>query len=108
MNQLFVVDSSMTKEAIAVGRRHHRRFRPVRLAEPIEAPTYDSAWWYIPLAEETSIIPGEALKSVDILKRNGFSIKQIIVAHESPLLLPPPAGESAREKREKASGKWVT
>lgn len=103
MKSLYVVDSPLVKEAVAVGRKHHRRFRPLAYAGELDEPLYHNEWWFIPIAEDKSLVPAPAMKGVELLKAQGIQVVDLIVAHESPKLLPPPHGFSAADKRK---AKW--
>jgi hypothetical protein len=74
---------------LAVGRENRCWFRVLGAMGVIPQPIYKNEWWYLPY-EPNINIPEKALKRAEILKSK-MPIKQMIVAHEAPLLLCAPA-----------------
>ncbi|MCI0563786.1 MAG: hypothetical protein MN733_35375 [Nitrososphaera sp.] len=101
---LVKVDSDLTREAMAVGRENHYRFRPVPQVKELDIPLYLNEWWFIPAEEDKSVIPGDAWRRVGTLEKAGLGIKQVIIAHEAPRLLAAPPKPS-RVPELMASGK---
>lgn len=99
MKTLQVINSPVAKRAVKVGRKNKRRFRPLACADELEEPLFFNDWWYIPIAEDDSAIPEEASSRVNMLKAAEIEVVDLIVAHETTKLLPPPAGESTADKR---------
>lgn len=99
MKSLQVINSPVAKKAVEVGKQNGRRFRPLAYADELEEPLFYNDWWFIPVAEDNSIIPTEAKRRVDMLKAAEIEVVDLIVAHETTKLLPPPPGESAEDKR---------
>jgi hypothetical protein len=81
--------SDDAKYALAVGRENHYWFRVLGTMGVIPQPVYKDEWWYLPYEPDINI-PEKALKRAEILKSE-IPIKQMIVAHEAPLLLCAPA-----------------
>lgn len=99
MNPLQVMDSPVARQAVEVGRKNKRRFRPVAYADELEEPLFFNDWWFIPVAEDNAFIPAEATRRVDMLKDAGIEVVDLIVAHETTKLLMPPPGESKADKQ---------
>lgn len=81
--------SDDARYALAVGRDNHYWFRVLGAMGVIPQPVYKDEWWFLPY-EPGLNIPEKALKRAEILKSE-IPIKQMIVAHEAPLLLCAPA-----------------
>jgi hypothetical protein len=84
--------SQDAKIAINVSRKKHWGFRVLEGKGMFQTPTYKDEWWFIPV-EDDSTIPRDGLNRIRILKSNGVGIREIVIAHEAPLLLPAPKPE---------------
>jgi hypothetical protein len=82
--------SDAARQAVELGERHHLTFRVVG-AGVVDEPYYESEMVYEPCdLNNYSMIPEEALRRVEILKRAGIPIKDYIIRHEAPRLLTAP------------------
>lgn len=96
-----IIKSETAKEAVEVGRRNRKTFRPLQGRGILDAPVHREEWWFVPIAQDTSVIPQEALRRVELLQNEGIAIKDMIVAHEAPLALMAPKIDR-QIKRQKA------
>ena len=98
-------DSKITREAVLVGWEHHWPFRILARACMIDEPIRYNDWLFIPEDQDTSIIPYEASKRVDVLRETGFNVVGTIVAHEAPKqLMAPPKPKRDWKIRERGTG----
>jgi len=84
-----IVTSEFASKAIAVGRKHHMRFKVVGFGDVPHEPYYKDEWWFDPLISE-STIPKDALDRLEIIRQAGIRVKGIILAHEAPRILGAP------------------
>jgi hypothetical protein len=85
-----LVKSEQAKLAVEVGRKNRVTFRALEGRGVLTEPVYHDEWWYVPIEQDTSVIPQEALRRVELLQNAGVPIKGMIVAHEAPLTLMAP------------------
>ncbi len=82
--------SHLPVQAMAVGKKAKMSFRPVAVADPLDEPLFKDGWWFVPEAEDKSIIPLEAKRGVNALQMAGIPVVQTIVGHETSQLLTAP------------------
>lgn len=101
-----LVKSEVASKAVEIGRKNRKTFRPLEARGVLAEPVYREQWWFVPIAEDKSVIPQEALYRVELLQKAGIPMKDLIVAHQAPLALMAPkrAQEIDHHKREVASG----
>ncbi len=88
-----LVKSQIAVKAVAVGLKERKTFRPMTQRGLIYEPFYADEWWYEPYEQSKSVVPQEALRRVELLRRNGIGIKGMVIAHEAPLALMAPVTE---------------
>jgi hypothetical protein len=82
----FIQVSEKAEEVIALGRRHHWRFRIITdFQGVIDKPVFNaqSDWVYMPLREEDkAIIPNAAYRRHEAIQQAGYRVAQVIIGHE--------------------------
>lgn len=78
--------SESDEQVIAIGRRHHWRFRIIPgFQGVIDGPVYNSTgdWLYMPMRElDKAIIPKTAFMRHAAVEKAGFRVAQVIIGHE--------------------------
>jgi len=87
-----IVYSPLAVKAIAEGRKRHMVFGVRGQGEIPEEPFYKDEWWYEILKSEFTTVYG--MDRVEMLKKKGFKVKELIIAHEAPKLLVEPLQEN--------------
>jgi hypothetical protein len=87
------VQANDVGKALTLARKNHWWFRVIGTGSMISSPKYQDGWWLVPINEDKTIIPKNALQRVEKLKQDGIRIQGVIVAHEAPKLLCAPAKE---------------
>jgi hypothetical protein len=87
------IQSNEVGKALTLARKNHWWFRVIGTGAMISSPKYQDGWWLVPINEDKTIIPKNALERVEKLKQDGIRIQGVIVAHEAPKLLCAPAKE---------------
>lgn len=82
--------SREAREVVNFGREKHWRFHPIQASGKLATPVIIDDWLFIPVDDDTSIIPGTALARVEAIKSAGFKTQGLILAHEAPKMLPMP------------------
>lgn len=101
-----IIKSEQAKLAVEIGRKNRKTFRPLEGRGVLTEPVYREEWWYIPIEQDKSVIPQEALYRAELLQNAGIKMKGMIVAHEAPLALlaPKEEREIRRQKAEVLTG----
>lgn len=84
MNSLI---SPQAQQVLTLGRERHWGFRKSEGRGVMERETYLDGWWYLPIDSTQTT---KADKRIEAIKNSGIRIRQVIIAHEAPLLLPAP------------------
>jgi hypothetical protein len=104
----FIDVSEEAYQVIALGKKHHWRFRIIPdFKGIIETPIFNSKgdWLYMPLREtDKVIIPKSAYQRHAVIEKTGVRVAQVIIGHEveiateKPLFSPKPTREINLEK----------
>ena len=82
----FVQVSEKADQVIALGRRHHWRFRLIPdFQGVIDRPVYNSSgdWLYMPMRDEDrAIIPKAAFRRHEVVAKAGIRVVQVVIGHE--------------------------
>jgi hypothetical protein len=86
---VFFNPSNQAQRAVQWGRERGYWFREVPkpfVGEVLEKPLYREQWWYAPWEGEK--LPQRSLARLEALSRAGIGVRQVVIAHEAPALLP--------------------
>ena len=79
------------RKVLLLGLQNHMIFRVVGSGEAPHEPVYKDEWWFERLDGQN--IPLEGKRRLEVLRRAGIHIQDVIVAHEAPRLLTAPKKE---------------
>lgn len=85
MNILRIFDKEVKicslDEVLAIGRENHGHYRVMPRIGVIEGKMSANGWDFLPMEDDDCVIPKEAWKHVELLKKHNIPIKQIIIGH---------------------------